>query len=141
MITRERVTEILRKVGTKEIEVESAGLPYCGQTVIATPDRSIWICFFIDCDELDYVDEIEVDGAIADFDDLWDEESFTGPIDLLSDEEKQLLIDAFGNPSPGAGGYWARPDAGGYWEEYWAHKQPQIIEVGHLSTPQGGANA
>lgn len=95
MISTEQVLGILRQVANKEIAIEASEMTDCGHVVITARDRSFWISFFIDCDELDYVDECIVADNWGRFDN-WDD-----PLDWLyvdecirSDPEYHSLLSA-----------------------------------------------
>ncbi|MBL1176676.1 DUF7693 family protein [Pantanalinema sp. GBBB05] len=92
-VSRSEVIAILRAIANGTILVWSTEpIPYCGNAEYVTA-VSIQLVFFIDCDELDYLDFITIGDRTADFDDLWDQASFSDPIDQLTPDEQQQLED------------------------------------------------
>lgn len=95
MIAPEKTTDILRKAISGDIKIQATAWTYCNHVLIAgdtTEGEPFWFVFFIDCDELDYVDRVVVGNDEADFDDLWDLKA--DPLGQLEPLEVTALADA-----------------------------------------------
>lgn len=106
-ITREQAAQVLQDIVDDKIRVKSSGWVYCNHVVLASLDRQIYCCFFINCDRLRYLDSIYIGEDYADFDQLWDDDSGTDVLDLLPNETCDRLKEIMKNY-----------DLPGAWEEY-----------------------
>jgi hypothetical protein len=89
MNPRDRAVDIMRGVIRGDIEIQATVWPYVNSVVIKGLDRGceFWMSFFVDADELDYVEALVAGDIVADFDALWDHDTGTDPIDLLESAE------------------------------------------------------
>jgi hypothetical protein len=74
----------MRGVIRGDIEIQATVWPFVNSVVIKGLDRGgeFWMSFFVDADELDYVEALVAGDLVADFGALWDHDTGTDPIDL-----------------------------------------------------------
>jgi hypothetical protein len=90
---RDKAIEILRGVLRGEIKIQASEWPWVN--MVATKGEKggdeFWMSFFIDANELDYIDSFVTGDSAFGFDDLWDNETGTDPIDMLESSEVDEL--------------------------------------------------